>query len=192
MDLQLNQITDTQTTVPLNDTLMYLETQSSPKKGKKFTWSSLKSWLFGTAVIGGNNAGDILTTNGQQTVSGKRLNNPAINSNTGINVTSAELDKLAGLSTTATELGYVNGVTAGIQGQFTAHSNTLQQLDNSIDALGGDITALQDEQADLNSSIIALETQAGELIKAIGGRYTLEFTTGPLVTTKNVTESGIS
>ena len=41
---------------------------------------------------------------------------------TDVTATSTEVNKLAGLSTTATELGYVNGVTSSIQNQLNNKS----------------------------------------------------------------------
>lgn len=49
----------------------------------------------------------------------------------GATVTTAELNKLAGLATTATELGYVNGVTSAIQTQIDGK----QSLDATLTAL---------------------------------------------------------
>lgn len=45
-------------------------------------------------------------------------------SNLGISATAAEINKLDGLATTATELGYVHGVTSNIQTQLNAKANT--------------------------------------------------------------------
>ena len=44
-------------------------------------------------------------------------------SNLGISATAAEINKLDGLATTATELGYVHGVTSSIQSQLNAKAN---------------------------------------------------------------------
>lgn len=51
----------------------------------------------------------------------------------GATVTTAELNKLAGLATTAAELGYVGGVTSAIQTQL----NSKQALDATLTALAG-------------------------------------------------------
>jgi len=92
---------------------------------KKALLSVLKTLFFGTAVIGGNAAGDIITTNGTQTLTNKTLTSPTIGTAATLpaattigTVTAAELLKLAGLTPSTAELNYVDGVTSAIQTQL--------------------------------------------------------------------------
>ena len=68
---------------------------------------------------------------------------------TDVTATAAEVNKLAGLATTATELGYVNGVTSAIQ----------TQLDNKQANLGG--------TGNGNKAVIASETEGSVTYKDI-------------------------
>src|SRR5690554_6735854 len=79
--------------------------------------SGVKSAVLGSATIGGNSAGDILTTNAAQTVTNKRLNTPAINSASAMNATSTELNILSGATISTTELNRLAGGRGSVQTQ---------------------------------------------------------------------------
>lgn len=94
---------------------------------KKKALSAVRTFVIGSATIGGNAAGDIVTTNGTQTQSNKTLVSPVITTAATLpaattigTVTAAELLKLAGLLPTTAELNFVDGVTSAIQTQINA------------------------------------------------------------------------
>lgn len=117
---------------------------------KKKALSAVRTFVLGGATIGGNAAGDILTTNGTQTSTNKtftspRLNSPTLNDATSIIVTGAHVNTLSGNTyvvktkfdeliaaiaantdkislATKTEIGMLSGVTSAIQTQLNALS----------------------------------------------------------------------
>lgn len=89
------------------------------------TAAELKAYVLGTGVdIGGTGAGDIVTIDGVQTMTGKRLTSPKFNEDVAMSATSTELDKLHGCTATtanlnltntyATEIAYLAGLTATV------------------------------------------------------------------------------
>ena len=105
---------------------------------KAITAENLGKYVLGNRTIGGTTAGDIVTIDGTQTLKNKTITSPKLNedvavtsSATEVNVldgidaalTAADLSLLKGLAAaglTNAELGYVNGVTSGIQAQLNA------------------------------------------------------------------------
>ena len=103
---------------------------------KAITAENLAKYALGNRTIGGTNAGDIVTIDGTQTLTNKTITSPSVNGGAALTVTSDELNKLGGVTAvtadfnaiagiaaagvTPTELGYVNGVTSGIQAQLNA------------------------------------------------------------------------
>lgn len=92
---------------------------------KKKALSAVKTLVIGSATIGGNAAGDIVTTNGTQTLTNKTLTSPTVGTACTLpaattigTVTAAEILKLAGLTPSTAELNYVDGVTSPIQTQI--------------------------------------------------------------------------
>ena len=98
----------------------------------------------------------------------------------GATLTTAELNKLAGLATTATELGYVNGVTSAIQTQLNALSSGKEDVDAEIlradtdDNLTAGYTATADNDGSKSSGTYT-PTPAGGNFKRItnDGAFTL-------------------
>lgn len=98
--------------------------------------ADIKQYCNENKTIGGTTAGDIVTIDGTQTFTNKRADALKLNEDVALTATSTELNKLdactaatadlnllaglaaAGLS--GTELGYVNGVTSGIQSQINS------------------------------------------------------------------------
>ena len=80
-----------------------------------------------TTTQGGTTSGRYygveLDSNGKAFVNVPWVNTTYSLSSFGITATAAELNKLDGLATTATELGYVHGVTSSIQSQLNAKAN---------------------------------------------------------------------
>ena len=103
---------------------------------KAITAEDLAKYALDNRTIGGTNAGDIVTIDGTQTLTNKTITSPSVNGGAALTVTSDELNKLGGVTAvtadfnaiagiaaagvTPTELGYVNGVTSGIQAQLNA------------------------------------------------------------------------
>ena len=103
---------------------------------KAITAENLGKYVLGNRTIGGTSAGDIVTIDGTQTLTNKTITSPSVNGGAALTVTSDELNKLGGVTAvtadfnaiagiaaagvTPTELGYVNGVTSGIQAQLNA------------------------------------------------------------------------
>jgi len=105
---------------------------------KAITAENLGKYVLGNRTIGGTTAGDIVTIDGTQTLKNKTITSPKLNedvavtsSATEVNVldgidaalTAADLSLLKGLAAaglTNAELGYVSGVTSGIQAQLNA------------------------------------------------------------------------
>jgi len=110
---------------------------------KKKALSAVKTLVIGSATIGGNAAGDIVTTNGTQTLSNKTLTSPTINTACTLpaattigTVTAAEILKLAGLTPSTAELNYVDGVTSAIQTQFTDLATAMGLITNRVFCYG--------------------------------------------------------
>jgi len=103
---------------------------------KAITAEDLAKYALDNRTIGGTTAGDIVTIDGTQTLTNKALTSPSVNGGAALTVTSDELNKLGGVTAvtadfnaiagiaaagvTPTELGYVNGVTSGIQAQLNS------------------------------------------------------------------------
>jgi hypothetical protein len=104
---------------------------------KRSPLSRLQTLLFGTATIGGNAAGDILTTNGTQTATNKRFTNPKLNEDVAMTRTATDLNACGGLtaaralvsdangrvsvsSITTSILNYLSGLTGNVQNQINA------------------------------------------------------------------------
>ena len=103
---------------------------------KAITAENLAKYALGNRTIGGTTAGDIVTIDGTQTLTNKAITRPSVNGGAALTVTSDELNKLDGVTAvtadfnaiagiaaagvTPTELGYVNGVTSGIQAQLNS------------------------------------------------------------------------
>ena len=103
---------------------------------KAITAENLAKHALDNRTIGGTNAGDIVTIDGTQTLTNKTITSPSVNGGAALTVTSDELNLLDGVTAvtadfnaiagiaaagvTPTELGYVNGVTSGIQAQLNA------------------------------------------------------------------------
>ncbi len=103
--------------VPDDDDILFLNDKVVDEE-RRTTTSGIKTAILGGAAIGGNAAGDILTTNAGQTVTNKRLNSPAINSSAIVVADSQELNILSGASITTAELNHLSGVTSNIQQRF--------------------------------------------------------------------------
>lgn len=106
---------------------------------KKAAYSRIKTYILGTAGIGGTGAGDIPTNGSTGTFTNKRLTTPKINEDVALNATSTELNACRGLtaaralvsdangrvsvsSITSTLLGYLAGLTGSVQNQLDALS----------------------------------------------------------------------
>lgn len=100
-------------------------------------------------------------------------------SGTAVTPTAAEVNKLASLATTATELGYVNGVTSAIQTQLDAKA-----------ALGGSATqSFQASVVDLGDWTIT--ESSGVLYFATGGTNKMKLdASGNLTVVGDVTANG--
>jgi len=103
---------------------------------KKTLLSALKTFFFGSAVIGGNAAGDIVTTNGTQTQTNKtmtspRINTPMLNGTTAITVTGDNVNSLASMTSNVKDaidavvydVAFLEGVSSNIQTQLNAKAN---------------------------------------------------------------------
>ena len=99
---------------------------------KKVKLSTLQLYFLLSKIIGGSGAGDITTNNGSQTLTGKRLTTPKINSANVCNATSEEINKLHNLDTTAAELLAIHGLTAVLGYIATLTSNAQAQIDGKV------------------------------------------------------------
>lgn len=98
----------------------------------------------------------------------------------GATVSTAELNKLAGLATTAAELGYVNGVTSAIQTQIDALSSGKEDVDAEIlradtdDNVTGGYTATSADDGTKSSGTYTPDPAGGNFKHIInGGSFTL-------------------
>ena len=118
---RVSALTNTQTVITGSDYTIY----SSSSTDYKITWTTIASWVLGGHTIGGTSAGDIVDLDTAQTMTSKtlttpRINTPKFNEDKEMTATSTEINKLDGLATTKTELGYVAGATSNLQNQIDA------------------------------------------------------------------------
>lgn len=110
---------------------------------KKMLASNVKSYVLGSGIdIGGTGAGDIVTIDATQTLTGKTLTSPKINEDVAVTATATELNVLDGIpaTLTATELGYVDGVTSAIQTQLDAVDGAFAEIYITGGATGQTVT----------------------------------------------------
>jgi len=183
---------------------------------KAITAENLAKYALGNRTIGGTTAGDIVTIDGTQTLTNKAITRPSVNGGAALTATSDELNKLDGVTAvtadfnaiagiaaagvTPTELGYVNGVTSGIQAQLnalwtvagtTARTFTYAEEWNDNDATSKTITEATINTAgsvpsgyyvDHTSIICALYTRDGDTYMQVG----LDGATTVKITRRNV------
>lgn len=154
-----------------NADLFYCHDNNEDKEGKA-TGTVVKAYVLGGASIGGNSAGDILTTNGAQIVTGKRLNSPTINSDVAITATGADLNAVSGI--TASRLLVSDG-----SGRVSASAVTATEAGR----LSGVTSAIQTQINDLSASIVSADYRPH--------LYRLEWSNGAGVTTKSITQATI-
>lgn len=100
---------------------------------KKITYANLFTWIKAQLDIDPDN---VVLLAAAQILTNKTLTAPKLNENVAVTALATDVNLLAGLAAaglTATELGYLNGVTAAIQGQI---NNTIPQY-GSIYIAGG-------------------------------------------------------
>lgn len=78
---------------------------------KSITLPQTKKYVLGNKTIGGTSTGDIVTIDGLQTISNKRIDGLKLNSNTAITTDSTEINLLDGLTAQASELNILDGAT---------------------------------------------------------------------------------
>ena len=183
---------------------------------KAITAENLAKYALDNRTVGGTNAGDIVTVDGTQTLTNKTITSPSVNGGAALTATSDELNKLDGVTAvtadfnaiagiaaagvTPTELGYVNGVTSGIQAQLnalwtvagtTARTFTYAEEWNDNDATSKTITEATINTAgsvpsgyhvDHTSIICALYTRDGDTYMQVG----LDGATTVKITRRNV------
>lgn len=142
-------------------------------------------FVLGGKEIGGNAAGDILTTNGAQTLTNKTINAPVING--------AALP-----SATGAELQHCAGVTSAIQTQLDAKAPTASPTFTGTVVLPsttsiGNVSATELERLDGVTSPIQPQLNAlSAQIPSPTGRvstYSLTFVTGAGETTKQISQA---
>jgi len=108
---------------------------------KAITAENLAKYALGNRTIGGTNAGDIVTIDGTQTLTGKRLTSPKLNEDTAVTATATEVNVLDGIDATLTaadlsllkglaaagvtnaEIGYLDGISGNIKTWQTSVDN---------------------------------------------------------------------
>jgi hypothetical protein len=129
-----------------------------------------------TNVHGISNTANLVTKAGTETLTNKTIsaadNTVTVNLADVIDITAsvAEINKLAGLATTKTELGYVNGVTSAIQTQIDAKApkanptftGTVNAADLTLSGnltVNGTTTTVSSANLELTDSLIYLASQ---------------------------------
>jgi hypothetical protein len=119
----------TNSTIAAGDLLLVEDIDGAETKA--ITAQNLGKYVLGNRTIGGTATGDIVTIDGPQTLTAKRLDGVKLNdtvpltTNTtelnlldGLTADATEINKLDGLATTKAELGYVAGARSNIQAQI--------------------------------------------------------------------------
>ena len=133
-------LTNTQTVITGSDYTIY----SSSSTDYKITWTTIASWVLGGHTIGGTSAGDIVDLDTAQTLKSKtlttpRINTPKFNEDVEMTASSTEINKLDGLATSKTELGYVEGATSNLQDQIDSKVG-FADIDDFCYQYNGDFT----------------------------------------------------
>lgn len=81
---------------------------------KKISAADVAKYVLGNRTIGGSSANDIVTINGTQTLTGKRLTSPKLNEDTAVTATATEVNVLDGIDATLTaaDLSLLKGLAA--------------------------------------------------------------------------------
>jgi hypothetical protein len=121
----------TNSTIAAGDLLLVEDIDGAETKA--ITAQNLGKYVLGNRTIGGTATGDIVTIDGPQTLTAKRLDGVKLNdtvpltTNTtelnlldGLTASATDLNKLSGLATTKAELGYVANATSNLQAQINA------------------------------------------------------------------------
>jgi hypothetical protein len=186
----INQLTERSGALQATDEI---EVQvSGETKTKKKALSAVKTLVIGSATVGGNAAGDIVTTNGTQTLTNKTLTSPTVGTACTLpaattigTVAAAEILKLAGLTPTTTELNYVDGVTSSIQTQLNtlaalipSYTTQVRNYGLTFTASGSDRTLSQHDIMDAlgldkANYVIDPTSMHGTLASVSGGTYTV-------------------
>lgn len=86
----------------------------------KVPFSGVKTYVLDGKTIGGTASGDIVDIDTPQTLTNKRLNSPGINDTSAVTANSAELNIMHGAIITTAELNRLQGITDNIQAQLNA------------------------------------------------------------------------
>lgn len=87
---------------------------------RKALISAIASRILNYATIGGTATGDIVTIDGVQTLTNKRMNSMGVNSSTAVTADSSELNILDGASITTAELNKLSGIASNVQAQINS------------------------------------------------------------------------